>query len=81
MAAIGGIVPEATDPRIDSEKFQNTGESSYIHPQHRKTHDPNVSFEEYHYYALIARAEEGKIFWEVISPVPWQCRVLSRHVV
>jgi hypothetical protein len=61
MAAIGGLVPEATDPRIDSEKFQETPVSTYVRPQHRKLHDPSVSFEEYHYYALIARAEEDEL--------------------
>jgi len=32
--------------------------STYIRPQARKLHDPAVSFEEYHYYALQTRAEE-----------------------
>lgn len=32
--------------------------SGYIRPQARKLHDPDVTFEEYHYYALQAREEE-----------------------
>lgn len=31
---------------------------AYIKPQHRAVHDPNVSFEEYHYYAKQTREEE-----------------------
>ncbi len=46
---------------MDSEKYEDVVESSYIRPQHRKLHDPAVSFEEYHYYALIARAEEDEL--------------------
>lgn len=61
MAAIGGFAREATDPRINGEKFQSAGDSAYIRPQHRKLHDPAVSFEEYHYYALLTRAEEGEL--------------------
>jgi hypothetical protein len=61
MASIGQVVPEATDPRIDSEKFQEAPVSNYVRPQHRKLHDPSVSFEEYHYYARIARAEEDEL--------------------
>jgi hypothetical protein len=32
--------------------------SGYIKPQHRKPHDPDVSFEEYYYYAQRTRKEE-----------------------
>lgn len=32
--------------------------STYIKPQARALHDPNISFEEYHYYALRTREEE-----------------------
>jgi hypothetical protein len=35
--------------------------STYIKPQGRKPHDPAVSFEEYHYYALRTREEEANI--------------------
>ncbi|KAK3071647.1 hypothetical protein LTR53_008247 [Teratosphaeriaceae sp. CCFEE 6253] len=37
---------------------QVTVTSTAIRPQARKLHDPAVSFEEYHYYALKTRAEE-----------------------
>ena len=48
------------------EKGFNTGASSideqavvpHIKPQQRKLHDPAVTFEEYHYYALRTREEE-----------------------
>ena len=33
-------------------------QSNYIKPQHRKPHDPSVSFEEYYYYAEKTRKEE-----------------------
>ena len=32
-----------------------------IRPQHRLLHDPAVTFEEYHYYALKTRAEEDSL--------------------
>lgn len=35
--------------------------STYIKPQGRKPHDPDVMFEEYHYYALKTREEEASI--------------------
>ncbi|KAK3674924.1 hypothetical protein LTR78_005268 [Recurvomyces mirabilis] len=37
------------------------GTSTIIKPQSRKLHDPEVSFEEYHYYALKTRQEEDSI--------------------
>lgn len=36
-------------------------QASYIKPQARKLHDPDVTFEEYHYYALRAREEEAHV--------------------
>jgi hypothetical protein len=33
----------------------------FIKPQERKTHDPDVLFEEYHYYALKTREEEDTL--------------------
>ena len=33
-------------------------QSTYIKPQHRKPHDPDVTFEEYYYYAQRTREEE-----------------------
>ena len=35
--------------------------STYIKPQGRKPHDPDVTFEEYHYYALKTREEEASV--------------------
>ncbi len=32
--------------------------STYIKPQARKPHDPDVTFEEYHYYALRTREDQ-----------------------
>ena len=46
---------------IDSVKAASSGDSRRvggIRPQHRKLHDPSVTFEEYHYYAKLTRAEE-----------------------
>lgn len=34
-------------------------QSTYIKPQARKPYDPDVTFEEYHYYANKTRAEES----------------------
>lgn len=37
-------------------------ESAYVHPQHRQLHDQAVvTFEEYHYYALLTPAEEDEL--------------------
>ena len=35
--------------------------AAYIKPQARKLHDPDVTFEEYHYYALRTREEENAL--------------------
>ena len=48
---------EKRDSPIDAEQGVMT--NTYIKPQARKLHDPAVSFEEYHYYALRTRAEEA----------------------
>jgi hypothetical protein len=37
---------------------QASNPPTYIRPQDRRLHDPNVTFEEYNYYALRTRAEE-----------------------
>lgn len=58
-------------PELDTP--QNQVASTYIKPQHRKVHDPDVTFEEYHWYALRTREEEKhyespKLNWrEVMS--------------
>lgn len=36
-------------------------DSGYIKPQARAPHDPNVAFEEYHYYAQKTREEEENL--------------------
>ena len=49
------------DKKVDSPNPpspQDLAASSYIKPQARKPHDPNITFEEYHYYALRTREEE-----------------------
>lgn len=38
-----------------------TASDGYIKPQARKLHDPDVTFEEYHYYALQTREEEENL--------------------
>ena len=48
---------------MDEKAFASTSEqhvvqSTYIKPQARKLHDSDVTFEEYHYYALKTREEE-----------------------
>jgi hypothetical protein len=52
----GQISAGGGDPRVESED-----QPAYIRPQHRKPHDPTVTFEEYRYYAQIARAEEDAL--------------------
>ncbi|MCJ1359787.1 MAG: hypothetical protein MMC33_009790 [Icmadophila ericetorum] len=52
---MAAFVSDGGDPRM-----QNVP-SDYILPQHRLLHDPDVSFEEYHYYALQTRAEEDAL--------------------
>ncbi|UNI24693.1 hypothetical protein JDV02_010421 [Purpureocillium takamizusanense] len=54
------------DPVVgSSEKVERPGNTkaetalfNYVKPQLRKTHDPDVTFEEYHYYAKKTREEE-----------------------
>ena len=46
------------DPRIEKDVGRP---DTYIAPQARLLHDPAVTFEEYHYYALKTRAEEDAI--------------------
>ena len=45
----------------DDSRVQSPDIPGYIRPQERLLHDPRVSFEEYHYYALKTRAEEDAI--------------------
>ena len=55
--AVGHLSADVGDPRLSSERV----EQSYVQPQHRKPHDPTVTFEEYHHYANITRAEEDSL--------------------
>ncbi|KAL1964898.1 hypothetical protein VTN77DRAFT_6251 [Rasamsonia byssochlamydoides] len=47
-------------PSGDSSTDTPPRPSTFIKPQHRRLHDPDVTFEEYHYYALKTREEEKK---------------------
>ncbi|KAM3074606.1 hypothetical protein ACMFMG_008036 [Clarireedia jacksonii] len=53
MATAVSLSGTGEDPRLPNETNNTT-----VRPQHRKLHDPSVTFEEYHYYANITRAEE-----------------------
>lgn len=55
--ALGQLSADGGDPRLSSERV----EQSYVRPQHRKPHDPTITFEEYHHYANLARAEEDSL--------------------
>jgi hypothetical protein len=57
VAAIAG---DGGDPRINDGQL-TTGEGP-IPPSTRLLHDPAVTFEEYHYYAGLTRAEEDETF-------------------
>lgn len=56
MAQPGAFNADGGDPRLHHPADRL---DTYISPQHRLLHDPAVSFEEYHYYALKTRAEEN----------------------
>ena len=43
------------------EKDRHVVQTTYIKPQARKLHDPDVTFEEYYYYACKTRAEEKNL--------------------
>jgi hypothetical protein len=70
MAQPASVMVDGSDPRVfdqlekeaiserdsGAEKYADHG--AFVRPQHRKLHDPNVSFEEYYYYAQQTRIEE-----------------------
>ncbi|KAJ7105365.1 putative amino acid transporter [Mycena epipterygia] len=71
MAQPGSLALDGGDPRLQHEKIdekvdthtrQSTSPASPtrggIHPRARGLHDPDVTFEEYYYYAQLTRAEE-----------------------
>ena len=65
IAAMAGGVGDPRLPYDDNkqevlEDPELKSTSGAIRPQHRRLHDPAVTFEEYHYYALKTRAEENE---------------------
>lgn len=63
---LDGADPRIQEPQIEKEDENGGGSSSAIsnpdsgpiRPQLRQLHDPDVTFEEYYYYAQQSRAEE-----------------------
>ena len=51
---------------------------TFVRPQDRRLHDPNVTFEEYHYYALRTRAEENALAPSESEKTNWQQLFLRR---
>jgi hypothetical protein len=49
---------EKLESSTNSPSAQDAVLSTYIKPQAREPHDPDITFEEYHYYALRTREEE-----------------------
>jgi hypothetical protein len=63
MAQLGSLALDGGDPRLpgagDEKEMLGSGPVvTGIQPHQRKLHDPSVTFEEYHYYAQLTRAEE-----------------------
>jgi hypothetical protein len=54
MALNMGLNAVGGDPRVSMDAA-NANETEFISPKHRLHHDPSVTFEEYHYYALKTR--------------------------
>jgi hypothetical protein len=54
MALNMGLNAVGGDPRVSMDAA-NPNETEFVSPKHRLHHDPSVSFEEYHYYALKTR--------------------------
>ena len=64
LAADGGDIrlgAAKDEKRNDSVAMGAAIPGMGIRPQHRLLHDPAVTFEEYHYYALKTRAEEDAL--------------------
>lgn len=57
MAIPSALADSAGDPQVNPDN-PNAMAAAYVQPQHKKFHDSSVTFEEYHYYAGLARAEE-----------------------
>ena len=70
MAQPASVVLDLGDPRLHEKErdandtidylSQNGSGAGAIRPQHRRLHDPNVTFEEYLHYAQLTRAEEDR---------------------
>ncbi|KAJ9272090.1 hypothetical protein DTO212C5_1853 [Paecilomyces variotii] len=67
MAQPASLILDGGDPRLHEKEREvldavdygvSTSQGIAISPQHRKLHDPDVTFEEYYYYAQLTRAEE-----------------------
>jgi hypothetical protein len=63
MAQLGSLALDGGDPRLpgggdEKEMLDSKPQLGGIQPYQRKLHDPSVTFEEYHYYAKLTRAEE-----------------------
>ena len=57
MAAPGNFSAGGGEPRLSDAGLT----IDYIRPQNRPAHDHRVTFEEYHYYANLTRAEEDAL--------------------
>lgn len=64
MSQLGSLALDGGDPRLHNKERENIDVlaanemSGGTRPQHRKLHDPSVTFEEYYHYAQLTRAEE-----------------------
>ncbi|KAJ5176700.1 amino acid transporter [Penicillium canariense] len=64
MSKLGSLALDGGDPRLHEKEHENmdilaaNDMSSGIRPQHRRLHDPTVTFEEYYHYAQKTREEE-----------------------
>ena len=54
MALNMGLNAVGGDPRVSTDAA-NPNQTEFVSPKHRLHHDPRVTFEEYHYYALKTR--------------------------
>lgn len=69
MAQPASVALDGGDPRLNEKEREKQDSLAMgvqepprggIRPQHRKLHDPDVTFEEYYYYAQLTRAEEDQ---------------------
>ncbi|KAJ5381614.1 uncharacterized protein N7496_004042 [Penicillium cataractarum] len=67
MSKLGSLALDGGDPRLHTKERERIDVltanemSSGTRPQHRNLHDPTVTFEEYHHYAQLTRAEEDSL--------------------